>query len=108
MMKILTSQDIYGHAIGVHYDGEDTHKTRLGGVLTIVTYILGLINTYNLVLQFVDKSEQKEDYSKIQVDSHEMERQSLKEKEFSISMVPNQQLSSNVGRWKAYQVYSSW
>ena len=49
-MKLLKSQDIYGRAIGVHYDGEDTHKTRLGGLVSIVTYILGLITTYNLLV----------------------------------------------------------
>ena len=57
MLNFLRSQeDIYGRAIGVHYDGEDTHKTRLGGFVTIVTYVLGLINTFNLLVQFVDKS----------------------------------------------------
>ena len=56
MLKLLKSQDIYGRAIGVHYDGEDTHKTRLGGLVTIVTYVLSLINTYNLLVQFVDRS----------------------------------------------------
>ena len=55
-MKLLKSQDIYGRAIGVHYDGEDTHKTRLGGIATIMTYVLCLINTYNLLVQFVDGS----------------------------------------------------
>ena len=56
MLKLLKSQDIYGRAIGVHYDGEDTHKTRLGGIATIMTYVLCLINTYNLLVQFVDGS----------------------------------------------------
>ena len=41
---------MYGRAIGVHYDGEDTHKTLLGGFVSIATYILGLITTYNLVV----------------------------------------------------------
>lgn len=72
-MNFLTNRDIYGRKIGVHYDGKDTHKTRVGGVLTIVTYILGLINTYNLVLQYVDKSEQKESFNNIKVDTLKME-----------------------------------
>ena len=36
-MKFMKNQDIYGRAIGVHYDGEDTHKTLFGGFVTIVT-----------------------------------------------------------------------
>ena len=57
MFKFLTSLDIYGRGIGVHYNIEDTYKTRLGAFMTIITYVLCLFNTYNLVVQYVDKSE---------------------------------------------------
>ena len=82
MFKFLTNLDIYGRAIGVHYGGEDAYKTRLGAFMTIVTYVLCLINSYNLLVQFVSKSAQKEGYSSIKVDSLDIESQKLKEKDF--------------------------
>ena len=102
-MKFLTSQDIYGRAIGVHYDGEDSHKTRLGAFMTLVTYVLVIISSTNLIRQFVDKSAQKEDFSRVNVDSFEMEMQSLAEKEFLFGMTEYFPLPKEIGRWKAYQ-----
>ena len=72
MLSLFRSLDIYGHAISVHYRGEGTHKTSLGAFMSLATFILGLINLYNLIVQFVDKSAQKESYTKINVDSLEI------------------------------------
>ena len=39
---LLKSLDIYGHKVGVHYKGESAYKTRVGGFLSLVTYVLVL------------------------------------------------------------------
>ena len=51
----LKGFDIFGHQMGVSYKGEGAVKTRLGGFLTIGTYVLLLINLLNLATDFKDK-----------------------------------------------------
>ena len=46
---VLTALDIYGHPIGVHYQGDSVFKTRLGSLVTLMTYSLMLINFIGLV-----------------------------------------------------------
>ena len=58
--QLIVDQDIYGHAIGVHYRGRDAFKTRLGALFTIVTYVFIAINFINLATAFVDGSNQQE------------------------------------------------
>ena len=53
---ILNYIDIYGHVIGVHYKGNGTYTTRLGGLLTLVTFTLICINGVGLFTQFADHS----------------------------------------------------
>ena len=107
-MKFMKKQDIYGRAIGVHYDGEDTHKTLLGGCVTIVTTILVLIGTINLIIQFVDKSAQKEGFSYIKEDTLGMELQPLKENDFDFVLAEVMPVPENIGRWKAYQLHNNY
>ena len=67
--KFLRGQDIYGHAIGVHYNGETEFKTRFGGVVTVATYVLVLIYAFNLVtVDFVNREGQVEEQRKLNVD----------------------------------------
>ena len=67
--KFLRSQDIYGHKIGVHYDGESELKTRLGGLVTLATYVFVIINTFNLVtVDFVNREGQVENQRKLSFD----------------------------------------
>ena len=69
MFAFLKQFDMYGRAIHVSYEGEDSYKSRLGAFATIVTYVFGLINLINLSIQYVDKSGQKELLRNIKVDS---------------------------------------
>ena len=63
--SLLQRLDIFGHRIGVHYRGEDTYKTIFGGLLTLATYILVSLHTFNLVSSFLDYSAQTEKFSQI-------------------------------------------
>ena len=53
---LLVRLDIFGHNVGVHYKGEDAYKTKFGGLLTLVTYVLVIIQTLNLFTDFFDNS----------------------------------------------------
>ena len=64
------------------YQGKATFKTRLGSLMTMLTYVLSLISLYNLAVQFTNKSAQKENREKIKVDSLELETQQLDSQSF--------------------------
>ena len=54
--RMIINQDIFGHAIGVHYRGDDTFKTRLGALCTIATYVLITVQLVTLIIAFNDGS----------------------------------------------------
>ena len=56
LMDLLESQDIFGHPIGVNYKGDNTFKTRLGALCTIVSYALILFNTVTLTTAYKNHS----------------------------------------------------
>lgn len=94
---------MYGRNVGVTYEGEATFKTRLGSLMTLATYVLGLINLYNLSVQFVDKSAQKVNREKIKVDTLDMETQHLDSESFLIALTTLIGIPPDLGRLKAYQ-----
>ena len=53
LLKIF---DIYGHKISVNYRGGGAFKTKLGGLVSLATFVLIIVNTVNLITQFVDRS----------------------------------------------------
>ena len=53
----FTGFDIYGHAVGVHYKGSDTFKTRMGALCTFITYALMTVNLITLISAFLDGSQ---------------------------------------------------
>ena len=56
LLQYLVSKDIYGYQFKVNYMGDDTYKTKLGALWTIVTYAALLFNFYVLVSAFQDGS----------------------------------------------------
>ena len=98
--KFLRSQDIYGHKIGVHYDGESEFKTRLGGLATIATYVLVIIYTFNLVVvDFVGREGQVDEQRKLNVDLPGLEPFDLEENHFKISVTSMIKIPANIGTW---------
>ena len=53
---LLKRLDIYGHKISVNYRGKDAFKTKLGGLVSLATYVLIIINTVQLITKFIDRS----------------------------------------------------
>ena len=60
--ELLTSTDIYGQPITVNFEGSDVYKTKLGGLVSIATYILMLVNLIGLLTDFFNDSRQNESY----------------------------------------------
>ena len=52
----LTENDFYGHHVTVNFHGSDTYKTKIGGVVSISTYILMILNFAMLLTAFIDGS----------------------------------------------------
>jgi hypothetical protein len=40
MEKMLKSLDVFGAPIGVNYKGNSTYQTKLGGIFSILAFIL--------------------------------------------------------------------
>ena len=57
---MLVGQDIYGHPIGVNYQGSDKFKTVLGALCTLLTNAFILITFITLFGAFLDHSKQEE------------------------------------------------
>ena len=47
-LAFLRSKDIFGHPIQVNYLGDQTYKTNLGAVCTLVIYTLAVLNIVTL------------------------------------------------------------
>ena len=58
--EFIIDQDIYGHAIGVHYRGSSAYKTFLGSFCTLGAYALVIMQLVLLVTVFIDGSNQTE------------------------------------------------
>ena len=52
ILQLIQSQDIYGHAIGVHYKDEDHFKTYLGSLCSLAVYVLMFVNLTTLLISF--------------------------------------------------------
>lgn len=66
--EILKRQDIYGHKISLLYRGEDAFRTKFGGLLTVATYVLILIQMVNLLTDFLEHTAQTERFTSVKVD----------------------------------------
>ena len=67
-MKYLKSIDVYGHPIGVLYNGETKHKTMFGTILSIATIVVVLIYASQQLVATITKSNQHEITRKIIAD----------------------------------------
>ena len=98
---VLRRMDIYGHKIGVHYRGEDVYRTKVGGLVSLLTYIFVVIYTVNLVNAFLDHSEQTGKFVRIKQDlMDEEEVFNLKEQQMQISIIDRfGQVPERIGKW---------
>ena len=52
IISFLTSLDIFGHPIGVHFKNESSYKTKLGAFFSLAVSILILITFLSLLKVF--------------------------------------------------------
>ena len=93
---------MYGHAIGVTYRGQDAYKTRLGALVTLITYVLMTINSVSLFIAYEDGSRQEEKVQSVKFDRATSDEINLLDLEFEISIVTSHPLDPRVGRFKAF------
>ena len=99
--KLIVGQDIYGHAVSVHYRGSDYFRTRIGAIFTMVTYVLIAINTIQLIIAFSNGSKQQASSQVYLKDRYYEEAQYLKENDFEIVLLLQEIIPSEIGSIKA-------
>ena len=100
--KFLKKFDIYGSPVGLHYRGNGTYTTALGGVLSLITFTLICINTVDIITQYFDHSAQTEQSSSIQMDLYDMEPIYLNESMLDIIVSHNVTIPPpEIGIWTA-------
>ena len=57
MVSLIKRIDLFGHSIGVNYRGEGTYRTKLGGLVSVLTFLLICANTIKLFVGYIDNSE---------------------------------------------------
>ena len=58
----IVDLDLYGHPIGVHYNGRGTYKTKLGALFTLAAYALVLFNFITLSMVFMNGKRREEKF----------------------------------------------
>lgn len=102
-MNILAKIDIYGYAVGVSYRGNATMQTRLGGIVSLITYVLALTNLLTLVEQLLDHSEQVVNFRSVKAETLEMDLLNLQENEIVFGVYTEFPIPSSIGRWVGVQ-----
>ena len=102
---MFKNQDIFGYPIGINYYGSGTYKTKLGALITLLTYALLLFNTITLTQAFFDNSKQDEKNQFERFDRYN-QTYNLKDMEFSFSYFTYPPLTPNIGRFKVYQKFN--
>lgn len=95
----LVSWDIFGHAIGVNYKGDDAYRTRLGAFCTLAMYILMTINLLGLVTAYENNS--KMETSNQQTLYEPFREDAFKLKDYQTEVIVNtnySELPSRIGR----------
>lgn len=60
VVDAVVGGDIYGHPIGVNYEGSDTYQTKLGAFFTMAVYVLVIFNFIAISVAFKEGTWQDE------------------------------------------------
>lgn len=99
--QLLLDQDMFGHAVGVHYRGSGSYNTRLGVLVTLVTYALMLVNLIQLAIAFKTGSKQGETTQMIKYDRFYSENYNLGELGMSVALMAGLDIPVEVGEFYA-------
>ena len=97
----LTKFDFYGRKIGVHLNGENSYKTKLGAVCSFVVCVIILTNALVNGIQFYTGVTQEEKISQIKVDLYDdINEYYLEENLFEISYFLDKPIPDYAGKFK--------
>ena len=105
----LLSQDRYGHIIGVHYNGEDSYKTKLGAFCSIGVYALMFSNFVALLNMYGNGDRQEDKYSYEIYERWKSDEYNLAENGIELTLFPYDRSSektefSRIGKYKLEQI----
>ena len=105
LSDIIVDQDIYGHQIGVHYQGSDTFKTKLGALCSILTYTIIIANFITLVVDFKDNNRWEIASTELTFDRFNSDNYTLADNRFEIKLlyIGPFPMTEDYGRWRAFQ-----
>ena len=100
----LSKADIYGHPIGVNYQGQETYSTNLGCLCTLATLVLILINTGTSIMAFFSKTNQDVFYQQVKSNTEALEPFNLIDSGIKIVIKARDAhvIPPQIGNWKAY------
>ena len=68
LTKYLLKLDRFGHRMEMHYQGSATYQTLFGSLVTVLTYVLILINLVTIFSAFINNDNQTEVIRRINID----------------------------------------
>ena len=68
IIKHLLKLDKFGYEVEMHYQGNSVYKTLFGTLVSVLTYVLILINALSVFSDFISNDAQTEVNRKINVD----------------------------------------
>ena len=101
--EFIIDQDIYGHAIGVHYRGSTAYKTFLGSFCTLGAYLLVILQLVLLVTVFIDGSNQTEKTQENALDRFFGGPRKFSEYNLDLIVYSVPPISPDIGRFKVEQ-----
>lgn len=66
-IKHLLKLDKFGYEVEMHYQGNSVYKTLFGSLVSVLTYVLILINALGICSDFINNDNQTEVTRKINV-----------------------------------------
>ena len=98
----IVDKDIFGQPVGVNYEGSDSFKTKVGALITVLTYLVMLMNLSTLLTAFADGSRQEENQATSVIDKFITGPHNLQENQFEVAIIRFWSLPQNIGRLVAY------
>ena len=104
--KILENRDVYGRNITLNYLKHESFKTKIGGLITLFSYALILVNLVAISIEFLNSSRQVEGTQTIKVDLFDDEPHTLSENSLRFIMSSSSPIPPKIGRWKVEKAFT--
>ena len=107
LVQYFTEIDIFGAPISLQYRGRDTYKTRVGALLSLATYTIVIVVLLQKCVELMDGSAQEEVVKEVRVNMYDdAYPYELNKLNFTFFLNSGQVLPPEIGRWRAYYVFT--